>query len=656
MDPDRPDSESDGEEEAAPPNQAPEESPPEFEERFRRLLQTMGLTDIDGGPTFVLGGHQVDACGGIEDHLIVFDCTIRKGTRATAKRLRGKIEQWRGKFSTLREGVRSHSVYSKYRHLTVAIAANASVAESDITYAKGGTPSIPILSRQNLDYLSEIADDVGPYSRFRLASLLGEKIPRPKQSVPALRVRDGDKTAYLLAVDAKAVAELAFVPQAEAGFKLFYQRLVKKAKITAISEYVQKHNRPFPNSVILAVNSPPTFDPAPSESAAAEDGSPRFGMLQLPEDYGSCWVVDGQHRIYGSAMSARSTSLIVTMINASDLEKARYFLDINSNQTKIDSDLKWDLRARLMPDDPEGKISSAVQLLDDLDGPLRGMIKIPHKGVGRSRPVKLSGLCDAVLRNRLHELLQYNWEQPGFERSLSTGLNNWFRQVDAKVSDPGIKKAFLFDNSGLSVQVIIFKRIAKRLEHDRPNSVRLMAFADALAGWITQLDPSEARKLATRCSSEAGRSEIADRAVASMNETLSSDCQLELSNKATRLSDEIVMFEAQLRNKLDEVFRGIKGDDWVAKAFKDGYGRPVNQLEQLSLGQMFSLLHNDDFWKPFEGGFQKLNLRKELGLPLFQHIIEYRNAHQHARKDAKKFDDTFAENALRTLRRAFGIA
>lgn len=657
MDPEKPELEADVEDEPEASQDLPNESALEFEERFRRLLATMALTDIDGGPTFVIGGHQVDACGGVEDHLVIFDCTIRKGTRATTKRLRGKIEQWRGKYHTIVEGVRNHPVYSKYRHVTIAIAANAPVAEVDIQYGKDGTPRIPILSRQNLEYLTEIADDVGPYTRFRLASLLGEKITRRPQSVAAIEIRDRDKTAYIFALDAKSAAELAFVPQAEAGFKLFYQRLVKKAKITAISEYVQKQSRPFPNSVILAVNTMPAFEPSSSENPSGEPDSPRFGQLQLPTDYGSCWVVDGQHRIYGSAMSARSTNLIVTLMHATDLEKARYFLDINSNQTKIDSDLKWDLRARLMPDDPEGRISRAVQMIDELDGPLSGKIKIPHKGVGRSRPVKLSGLCDAVLRNRLHETLQYDWEQLGYEKALSTDLNNWLREVDAKVQDTSVKRAFLFDNSGLSIQVILFKRIAKRLEHARPTVPQLLVFAEALAGWIGQLDPGETGRLATRCSSEAGRAEVADRAAASMNETLPPDCQLELSGKAMRLSDEIVTFEAQMRAKLDEVYRPVMGPDWVTKAALGVPGRPVNELQQLGLGHMFSLLHRDEYWKIVDKGFQKSTVRKDLGLSLFQYVSDYRNAHQHGRlQDAKKFDDTFAENALRTLRRCFEIA
>jgi DGQHR domain-containing protein len=656
MGPDSPEPEVEVEEEAPTPAHPAEETPFEFEERFRRLLHTMGLTDIDGGPTFSLGGHQVDACGGIEKHLIVFDCTIRKGTKATTKRLRGKIEQWRGKFNTLRDAARSHPIYSKYDHLTVAIAANASVADVDMEYGKGGSPTVAILSRQNLEYLSEIADDLGPYTRFRLASLLGMRIPRHPQSVPAIRVKDRDKDTYLFAVDAKTVAELAFVPQAEAGFKLFYQRLVKKAKITAISEYVQQNTRPFPNSVILATNTPPRFqDEDPRDQTRVGD-LPRVGVMSLPEDYGSCWVVDGQHRIYGSALSARNTNLVVTLINASDLEKARYFLDINSNQTKIDSDLKWDLRARLMPDDPEGRISRAIQLLDELDGPLKGKLRIPHKGVGRGRSIKLSGLCDAVLRNRLHEAIQYNWEQLGYEKNLSTDLNGWFREIDAKVEDPGIKRAFLFENSGLSVLVIIFKRISKRLEHVRPNLVRLMIYAQALANWISQLDQSEAGKLATRCSSEAGRSEVADRAVASMNENLPADSLLELSGKATRLSEEVVTFEAQVRARLDEVCRAPLGPDWVAKAAVGGPGRPINEVQQLGLGHMFTLLHRDVFWKLVERGFQKCQVRQELGLSLFQYVTDYRNAHQHGKlQEARKFDDAFAENALRTLRRCLDI-
>ncbi len=652
----KPELESGVEDEPVPSQRAPDESAQQFEERFRRLLSTMALRDVAGGPTFVIGSHQVDACGGIEDHLLIFDCTIRKGTRATTKRLRGKIEQWRGKNESLLEGVRNHPVYSKYKYVTIAIAANAPVAEVDIQYGDKGKPRIPILSRQNLEYLDEIADDVGPYARFLLASLLRVQIPRREQSVAAIEVRDRDRSAFIFALDAKSVAELAFVPQAKAGFKLFYQRLVKKAKITAISEYVEKQSRPFPNSVILAVNEPPRFEPSSPEGRSDGVEVPRFGRLQLPREYGSCRVVDGQHRIYGSAMSARSTNLIVTLMHADELEEARYFLDINANQTKIDSDLKWDLRGRLMPNDPEGRISMAVQSIDRMDGPLHGKIKIPHEGVGRSRPVKLSGLCDAILRHRLHETHQYNSRDPDFVKALSTDLNNWFRQVDAKVQDGNIKRTFLFDNSGLSVQVILFKRIAKRLEYSRPTGLQLARFAEALSNWIDQLDPGESGKLATRCSSEAGRTEVADRAAASMNQTLPPDCQLELSGKATRLSEEIVNFEAQLRARLDEICRPVKGSDWVAKAAVGGTGRPVNELNQLGLGHMLSLLHRDDFWKLVEKGFQRSNVHKNLALELFRHVSEYRNAHGHGRtEDAKRFADGFVESALRQLRQCFEI-
>lgn len=642
------------EEESASPA---EESPLEFEERFRRLLHTIGASDVDGGTAFRIGDHQVDAIGAIGDHLLVFDCTIRKGSKATIKRLTTKIEQWRGKYPSLLEGLRIHPLYAKYRHVTVVIAANATVATPDKEYAKDETPQICILTRQNIEYLSEIADDIGPYAKYRLTSMLGLELHRPTTQVPALRIEDQGKALFLFALDAKALAELAFVPQAEAGFKLFYQRLIKKGKIVAISDYVRSTKRPFPNSIILATNRSPRFEPSPTSEQLVATPRVVSGTLSLPSEFGSCWVVDGQHRIYGSALSSRDTDLVVTLVPASDLDKARYFLDINANQTKIDSDLKWDLRARLIPDDPEGRISLACQALDAVDSPVKGRVKIPHLGMGRSRPVKLSGLCDAVLKNRIHELHQYRWDSETFVKDLSTDLSHWLRELDAKVGDDGIKERFLFDNSGLSVLFIIFKRIGKKLEHDRPSIAKLLLYADVFSAWIQQLDPSESGTLAQRCSSEAGRADVADRAVAAMNERLPVEVQLEIGGRASKLSDQIVGFESSLRRILDERFIASIGADWLSRANLGGAGvRAPAAPEDLTLGHIFSILHRDEYWRAVSDGFDRNNLRKDLGLNLLQYVLDYRNALQHGRLDkAQKFDERFVENALVTLRRAFSL-
>lgn len=644
-----------GDEQEAKPAEA--ESPFDFEERFKRLLFDMGLSDINGGAAFLLGDHQIDAVGGIDSHLFLFDCTIRRGGKSAVKQLRTKIQQWRGKIAAVLAGIKQDKVYAPYDDVILVIAANADVTEADSNYGLQGEPKVHVINRTEIEYLSEITNDIGPYAKYRFATLLGVQISRASTWVPSICVISSGKPIYLFAAPARDLAELAFVPQAQAGFEFFYQRLIKRGKIRSISEYVVARPRPFPNSVVLASDKDPKFEPAERQASPAAAGdSVTIGRLQLPDKYGEFWVVDGQHRIYGSALSSEPPVLACTLIPASNLEKARYFLDINSEQTKIDSDLKWDLRAQLMRDQAEGRISAACQALDELEGPLREKIRIPHKGSSRSRSIKLSGLCDAVVRNRLHETHQYRWQDPSFPVQLSHDLNTWLVQVDSEVGDSIVKRRFLFENSGLSVLVILFKRIAKHLDHTRPGVASLNHYAKALATWTGHLDPRDAGSLAKRCSSEGGRAEVADLIVSSVNEQLTTDLHLEFSGQVTRLIDDITHFEGQLRAKLSGVFATKVGSDWLEKSGLSKAGREPASADSLTLGQMRSLLSQDLFWNCVDEGFRERSIKRELALHLFDYVKDYRNAKGHDRRDdAERLDGSVAEAGLKTLKRGFDL-
>lgn len=634
-----------------------EESPFEFEERFRRLLFDMGLSDINGGSSFVLGGHQIDACGGIDTHLFLFDCTLRRGGKSSIKQLRSKIQQWRGKFAPVLAAIEKHEIYSVYKNVVLVIAANAEVSEADARYGEEVEPRVHVLNRGGIEYLSEITNDIGPYAKYRFATLLGVRIARKSSNVPAIRVLSGGKSTFLFAAHARDLAELAFVPQAEAGFEFFYQRLIKRSKIRAISDYVLARPRPFPNSVVLATETEPRFEPGSlAEGSSTSRDSITVGMLRLPEQYGEFWVVDGQHRIYGSALSTEPPVLACTLIPASNLEKARYFLDINSEQTKIDSDLKWDLRAQLIPDQPEGRISAACQRLDELDGPLKGRIKIPHKGSTRGRQVKLSGLCDAVLKNRLHETHQYLWSEKEFPTLLARDLNLWLVQLDSEVPEGIVKRKFLFENSGLSVLLIVFKRITQRLDHMRPSLQVLNSYAKSIATWASNLDPRDAASLAKGSSSEGGRAEVADRVVSVINEQQTTDMHLPFSGQMTRLVDDIIHFESQLRVRLSQVFAARIGADWIDKSGLGKGGRDPVTADSLTLGQMRSLLSQELFWASVDEGFRDRGIKRDFALHMFDYVKDYRNAVGHDRtEDAKKLDQAVAEAGLKTLRRGFNL-
>ncbi|MBS1767660.1 MAG: DGQHR domain-containing protein [Acidobacteria bacterium] len=116
-----------------------------------------------------------------------------------------------------------------------------------------------------------------------------------------------------------------------------FQRLVNLSRTKAIADSVIKQGRSFPNAVVLATK---------SNSYNIKNGS-----LAL-SDKASFLVVDGQHRLY----SQRHSDIIqnyVCMIHfgLDERKMAELFIEINNNQKRVPSSLRWDLMRLVRSDD-----------------------------------------------------------------------------------------------------------------------------------------------------------------------------------------------------------------------------------------------------------------------------------------------------------------
>ena len=49
-----------------------------FENDVRTFLTEYGFLDVSGGSKFKIGGLQVDACGGVDDYLLIVKATATK--------------------------------------------------------------------------------------------------------------------------------------------------------------------------------------------------------------------------------------------------------------------------------------------------------------------------------------------------------------------------------------------------------------------------------------------------------------------------------------------------------------------------------------------------------------------------------------------------
>lgn len=108
-----------------------------------------------------------------------------------------------------------------------------------------------------------------------------------------------------------------------------FQRIVKEERAKAIARIVLDAHRTFPNAITLATT--------------AKDFTFKENTLQLPED-SKFLVVDGQHRLWAQRYSkvAGRYPCIIHMART-EQQMAALFLEINDNQRRVPSSLRWDL-------------------------------------------------------------------------------------------------------------------------------------------------------------------------------------------------------------------------------------------------------------------------------------------------------------------------
>ena len=129
-----------------------------------------------------------------------------------------------------------------------------------------------------------------------------------------------------------------------------FQRMVNSRRAREIALAVLDQQRTFPNAIVLATNS----DCIDAES----------GQVAMPEHV-KFLVVDGQHRLWAqqySEFQAPYACLIHTGLSVEQM--ADLFLEINDNQKRVPSSLRWDLVRLVRPDDdPEGIAAAEIVYL-----------------------------------------------------------------------------------------------------------------------------------------------------------------------------------------------------------------------------------------------------------------------------------------------------
>ena len=175
---------------------------------------------------------------------------------------------------------------------------------------------------------------------------------------------------------------------------LGFQRVVREKRARQIAAAVLDQQRSFPNAIVLATD--------------LESFTLRNGHVDIPRD-AKFLVVDGQHRLWAQQYSKYEADYACLIHpGLAEKEMAELFLEINDNQKRVPSSLRWDLVRLVRPEDDPWS-TRAADLTWDLneaeDSPLRQRIDLTGESSelslqqGSLAPSIKSAISSATLRD-----------------------------------------------------------------------------------------------------------------------------------------------------------------------------------------------------------------------------------------------------------------
>jgi len=164
--------------------------------------------------------------------------------------------------------------------------------------------NIAVIKDREVRYLEEISRalrEAGRY-QFHAEFFKNQKIPELEgKIVPAICTKLGGHRAFIFTASPTDLLKISFVNHRDLrdpGGTPAYQRLLKQGRLKKIGDFLNAGNF-LPNSILMSFHKKVRFD----ISDRSYDKSSQFGSLYLPNFYKSCWVIDGQHRLYGCAFA-----------------------------------------------------------------------------------------------------------------------------------------------------------------------------------------------------------------------------------------------------------------------------------------------------------------------------------------------------------------
>ena len=291
-------------------------------------------------------------------------------------------------------------------------------------------------TEENVDYYNALVNHLGTSARYQLLGNLFSKttIAGMDSRVPAIEGRMGNLVYYSFLIEPERLLKIGYVlhrNKANHDQMPTYQRLIKKDRLKAIKKFVDEGGF-FPNSIIISIDSSKNKMRFEKASQDLPDAHSRIGILYLPKEYQSAYIIDGQHRLYGytdSRFASKDTIPVVAFVDLDKEKQVKMFMDINENQKPVSKtlrnilnvDLNWN--SENFTKRREALIISLSQKLGESpDSPYYGRILTGEDSITKIRCITLEYVKTALEKTEFFN--KYSKKNEIIERGILDKLDS----------------------------------------------------------------------------------------------------------------------------------------------------------------------------------------------------------------------------------------
>lgn len=417
---------------------------------------------------------QIDVLARDEENVFVIEC--KSSINENPVNARDALNELVGYREGIQKAIRSDWGRDCGRiNLVVAISSEDKRPADEEFVKTNEDKNLFLWSAREIKYIEELISQVGPIAKYQLYSVIfaNKKQRRLGITLPALRSKIRGHEFYSFLIPARQLLKYAYVHHRDllgiSEASQTYQRMLRSKKLRAIARFIDDEDGYFPNSIIVNFSKGLQWNLKES----VEDVS--MGTITLPEYFGSAWIIDGQHRIYGAAGSEKDVLLpVLAFQNMSEIEQANLFVEINKEQTSVDSALLWDLYSDIYKNSSDEKQKIRYQTAEvakslENSGPLKGCIDIPSEPKDRKVKLSLTTVCSAIEKYSPWDYLKHPTDENKTPENAARLINTYFETLKSLWPEEWLKGSdgVLLSNGGFTVFMIVFQDIVRHIGYDQ---------------------------------------------------------------------------------------------------------------------------------------------------------------------------------------------